>query len=142
MEALAKEKTMCVLATVSGGQPHCSLMAYAADDACRRIYMVTRKSTRKYKNLLDNPGVSLLIDTRGEGERGETKALTIEGTYEPVTDPQEQKTATDLLLRIHPDLKIFMDHPESVLICIRIRSFLLLEGFTDARYKPVDDTPA
>jgi len=66
MKALAKQKDICVLATVSDGNPHCSLMAYATDDDCREIYMITQKGTKKYKNLIKNPSVSLLIDTREE----------------------------------------------------------------------------
>ena len=37
MKALAKEKDICVLATASGSNPYCSLMAYVTDDACREI---------------------------------------------------------------------------------------------------------
>ena len=66
MKAVVREKDICVLATVSGDKPHCSLMAYAADDDCREIYMVTHRKTNKYKNLKENPAVSLLIDTREE----------------------------------------------------------------------------
>ena len=64
MKNLAKEKDMCVLATASGGAPHCSLMAYVTDEDCSEIYMATQRNTQKYKNVLENPFVSLLIDTR------------------------------------------------------------------------------
>jgi nitroimidazol reductase NimA-like FMN-containing flavoprotein (pyridoxamine 5'-phosphate oxidase superfamily) len=80
MKSLAREKDICVLATVSNKKPHCSLMAYVTDDECREIYMVSHKQTRKYKNLLENPSASLLIDTREENlgtSRPEAKALTV-----------------------------------------------------------------
>ena len=46
MKALAREKNICVLATVGGRKPHCSLMAYVTDENCTEIYMVTHKNTK------------------------------------------------------------------------------------------------
>jgi nitroimidazol reductase NimA-like FMN-containing flavoprotein (pyridoxamine 5'-phosphate oxidase superfamily) len=54
---LMKAGRACVLATVSGKEPHCSLMSYATDDDCREIYMATRRDTKKYRNLAANPSV-------------------------------------------------------------------------------------
>ena len=76
-ELIQSGKT-CVLATVSEGQPHCSLMSYAADENGREIYMATLRNTKKYKNLVVNPSVSLLIDSReggSAGRPGTTRAL-------------------------------------------------------------------
>ena len=80
MRQLAREKDICVQATVSGGKPHCSLMAYVVDDACREMYMVTHKQSTKYRNLLENPAASVLIDTREEHAgslRLEAPAMTV-----------------------------------------------------------------
>jgi len=49
MKALVREKDVCVMATVSGGKPHCSLMAYVTDDDCSEIYMVTHKHTSEIR---------------------------------------------------------------------------------------------
>ena len=64
MKQLAMEKTICVLATVAGNKPYCSLMAYATDENCTEIYMATQRSTQKFRNLAANPAVppSLLAD--------------------------------------------------------------------------------
>jgi heme iron utilization protein len=93
MKKLAKEKDICVLATVSGTTPHCSLMAYTTDDDCSEIYMATYRSTKKFKNLMENPSVSLLIDTREEhngSRRPEAKAMTVSGTLEKLEDDQKR----------------------------------------------------
>jgi nitroimidazol reductase NimA-like FMN-containing flavoprotein (pyridoxamine 5'-phosphate oxidase superfamily) len=55
MKNLAKEETICVLATVNREKPYCSLMAYVTDENCEEIYMVTLRNTQKYKNLNENP---------------------------------------------------------------------------------------
>ena len=69
IKALAREKNICVLATDAGGRPYCSLMAYVIDENCREIFMVTHKKTQKYRNLINNPAVSLLIDSRENAPR-------------------------------------------------------------------------
>ena len=134
MRALAKERNMCVLATIDNAKPYCSLMAYAADETCNEIYMVTHRKTQKYKNLLENPAVSLLIDTREKTPRSQTQALTIEGTFYKIQNPKKKIEIRNTLLKEHPHLEGFMDHPDAEFLCIKIKAFLLLNGLTDSHY--------
>ena len=137
IKTLAKEKSMCVLATVAGAKPYCSLMAYVTDESCEEIYMVTHRKTQKYQNLLQKPAVSLLIDTREKATRVQTQALTIEGAFQQIEDETKRIKVKETILAIHPNLKDFMDHPDSEIICIKISAFLLLNGLTDAHYVQV-----
>jgi nitroimidazol reductase NimA-like FMN-containing flavoprotein (pyridoxamine 5'-phosphate oxidase superfamily) len=142
MKALAREKDICVLATISGTKPHCSLMAYVTDDDCREIYMITHRRTTKYQNLLENPNVSLLMDTREEHHsagRHHGKALTVSGTFEPMVDGEKRRSVRAKFLARHPNLKEFMDDPDAEPICIKVTSFLLLEGLTNAHFETVQD---
>ncbi|MBW2515274.1 MAG: pyridoxamine 5'-phosphate oxidase family protein, partial [Deltaproteobacteria bacterium] len=84
MKDLARQKDICVLATVAGQKPYCSLMAYVTDDNCEKIYMVTHRNSTKYQNMLKNPAVSLLIDTREKSPRSQAKALTVEGVFRKI----------------------------------------------------------
>jgi nitroimidazol reductase NimA-like FMN-containing flavoprotein (pyridoxamine 5'-phosphate oxidase superfamily) len=134
MKALVKQKDMCVLATVSGGNPHCSLMAYATNDDCREVYMVTQKGTKKYKNLIENPLVSLLIDTREEQHASgplQAKALTIAGLFQEINDEGNKRLARVRLLERHPNLAEFIDQADTELLCIKATSFLLLKGLKE-----------
>jgi len=140
MKALAKQKDICVLATVSDGNPHCSLMAYATDDDCREIYMVTQKGTKKYKNLIKNPSVSLLIDTREEQVDShplQAKALTIAGLFQEIDDEYKKRFARERLLERHPYLAEFIDQTDAELICIKATSFLVLNGLKEAHFEAV-----
>ena len=136
MKRLVGERNTCVLATVSGRTPHCSLMAYVSDADCREIYMVTHRETKKYQNLVNNPSVSLLIDTR-EGTPGapETVALTVDGLCRPIEDGAKRTSAAAMLLDRHPHLKVFLDQPHAALLRVEITSFLLLDGLTEAHYE-------
>lgn len=136
IKKLIRDGDICVLATVSGGKPHCSLMAYASDEDCREIYMVTQRESTKFRNLKENPSVSLLIDTREQHQgtnRPEAKALTVGGVFEPIEEVKRSYVTTMLLER-HPHLKVFLDHPNAELLCIKISSFLFLDGLTDSHY--------
>ena len=137
MKALAKQKNMCALATVAGQKPYCSLMAYVTDDKCEEIYMVTHKNSSKYINLMQNPAVSLLIDTREKSPRAEAKALTVEGVFCRIEEEKKRRQVAAKLLQAHPHLETFMQHPEADVFCVKIGSFLLLDGVQDAHFETV-----
>ena len=140
MKTLARQRDLCVLATVSDGDPHCSLMAYATDEDCQEIYMVTQKGTKKYENLISNPSVSLLIDTRAEqgiSQPLQAKALTIAGIFQEIDDERKKKLVRTRLLERHPYLAGFIDQGDTELICIKATSFLVLNGLQEAHFETV-----
>jgi len=135
MKALVKEKDICVLSTVSkDATPHCSLMAYVVDEKCREIYMATHSTTKKYKNLLHNPSVSLLIDSREITPRQQAQALTVSGIFQPIYDAHKRDRVKALLLRQHPHLKDFVNNTNTIMICIKVKSLQLLNGLTDSHF--------
>jgi len=137
MKALAREQNICVLATVAGQKPYCSLMAYVTDQNCTEMYMVTHKNTNKYKNLMKNPSVSLLIDTREISPISNAKALTIEGVCAAIKSEEKRKRILARLLKVHPHLVEFINHPVTEILCVKIRSFLLLNGLNQAHFQSV-----
>lgn len=68
LSILNKTQPHAVLATDSDGQPYTSLIAFALTPDMKGVVFATPKSTRKYKNILKNKYVSLLIDTRSNTE--------------------------------------------------------------------------
>ena len=75
------ETDLCVLCTSKNDVPDASLMLYICDDQCTKLYMLTLRDTDKYRNILHNPNVSVLVDTRDAagGGTARAKALTIHG---------------------------------------------------------------
>jgi len=131
-------KSICVLATVEGDRPYCSLMNYLADESSGGFYMVTLRNTRKFQNLLANPRASLLIDSRDSAEFSSAQALTVEGVYEPVSDQEKIKWAKSKLCADNPLLEDFFNLPDTEVLCIRARSFLFLNGLLDSHYLVID----
>jgi nitroimidazol reductase NimA-like FMN-containing flavoprotein (pyridoxamine 5'-phosphate oxidase superfamily) len=135
VKALLREKESCVLATSRDDRPHCSLMVYGVDTHCLEMYMVTRREGTKYANLKQNANVSLLVDTRDRGETGPTvTALTLEGRFREIDDPVELTAVVQKLSERHRHLVDFMKDAETAVFGVRLDSFLLLEGLTDAHY--------
>ena len=141
MKDIVKGNDLCVLATLSRGKPHCSLMSYLSDEKCQKIYMISQKQTKKYANLMENPAVSLLIDTREE-ERGEKrihiKALTVSGEFQVIKDPKKKDLIRTKFLKRHPHLTDFLKDPLADIFSIRIKSFQLLDGVKDAFFETID----
>lgn len=134
MKDIIRKNDLCVLATVSEGRPHCSLMSYVSDEESSEIYMVSHRETRKYINLTRNPVVSLLIDTREEDRRGEgikIKALTVEGEFQTMDDPVKKDVVRLRLLKKNPNLIHFLNDPAAEIFSIRLKSFQLLDGVRD-----------
>ena len=106
MKALARSKTVCVLATIAGSKPYCSLMAYATDEECpAKSTWPPSATTNKFRNLTENASVSLLIDTRETLPRSQAQALTVEGVCAPIDDPARKDRARSRLLEKNPHLE-------------------------------------
>jgi nitroimidazol reductase NimA-like FMN-containing flavoprotein (pyridoxamine 5'-phosphate oxidase superfamily) len=140
MKALAREKNSCVLATIFDTKPYCSLMAYVTNQACTEIYMVTHRQSQKFQNLIANPAASLMIDTRDTSPRSEARAMTVEGVFQKIKDPAKEKKVRRKLLSAHPHLNEFMGHAEAEVFQIKIKSFLLLNGLTQASFEDLPDS--
>jgi len=141
IKTLVKEKDICVLATVSGNTPHCSLMSYVSDDECREIYMVSHKQTKKVQNLIKNPAVSLLIDTREEDagtRRSNARALTINGLFQKMEEGTKRDVVQARLLARHPYLREFFDNPDAEVFLVKVESIQLLEGPTESYFEKVE----
>ena len=141
MRNIVRGNDLCVLATVSEGKPHCSLMTYITDDTCSKIFMISHKQTKKYGNLTANPIVSLLIDTREE-ERGQKridlKALTVVGEFQIIKDQTQKSLIHAKFLKTHPHLTDFLNDPGAEIFSIKIKSFQLLDGVKDAFFETID----
>src|SRR5512136_814510 len=126
MKNIVKGNDLCVLATVSEGKPHCSLMSYVSDEEGQEVYLISHKQTKKYSNLMENPTVSLLIDTREE-EKGQRriyiKALTVSGEFQTIKDPGKKNIIRAKFLKRHPHLIDFMNYPGTEIFSIKIKSF-------------------
>lgn len=120
-----------VLATESNGQPYTSLVAYALSPDATGIIFTTPRSTRKYKNILKNKKVSLLIDTRTNTDRDylNAESVIILGEAYPLKRGKKWIAFSRILLTKHPRLADIMDSSETALVLIRITTCIHVSQF-------------
>jgi general stress protein 26 len=127
---------ICVLATAdASAEPHASLMGYVFDERQRRIYMMTQRETRKYKNIIENPRADLLIR-----ERGGESALTVSCSVSVVGDTDETDAIKNRISKLRPGLKELAAQEEVEVLAFVIESILLLDGPVTSHFRNLQDT--
>jgi heme iron utilization protein len=122
LNALDKDQLHAVLATALDGQPYTSMIAYALTPDKKGIVFATPRKTQKYKNILKNNRVSLLIDTRSNTEKDymSAESLTILGNAKRVRKGGKWSVLAGVLMRKHPNLNEIIRSPETKLIFVKI----------------------
>lgn len=122
MERVDRTQKHAVLATVFGRSPYTSLIAYALTPDLRSVVFATPKATGKYRNMLRNSRVSLLIDTRTNTNKDYlgAEALTILGAAKTVRRGRGWGEMAGVLIQKHPDLAEFVNAPGTALMRVKI----------------------
>ena len=131
LSAMDKDQLHAVLATESDGQPYTSMIAFALSSDKKGIVFITPQRTRKYKNILKNNHVSLLIDTRSNTEKDymSAESLTILGNAFPVRKGGKWSELTKVLIRKHPKLNEIIHSAETKLIFVKINQCIHVTRF-------------
>jgi hypothetical protein len=132
-----------VLATEGDGQPHASLIAITPIEGFRQIVFATYRSTIKYRNLLQNSRVAVLIEVRDMGNSGfdEDFVLTAFGSAAEI-NIAENEADLSIHLKRHPDLKMFLQSADCALIRVIFQKFQVVHGIDDVSWWTVDDLDA
>ena len=130
-ELLAAQK-YAVLATEDGGQPYTSLMAFSVSEDLCDLILLTKRTTRKYANLIANRRVAVFIDNRENvgTDTLEAVAVTAMGEAEEVTGDDGARLRDAYLVR-HPYLEGFATSPSCAIMRVRVRSYIVVRHFQD-----------
>jgi nitroimidazol reductase NimA-like FMN-containing flavoprotein (pyridoxamine 5'-phosphate oxidase superfamily) len=130
LKIINKKQRHAVLATVSGTRPYTSLVAFALTPDAKNIIFATPKKTQKYKNILKNKNVSLLIHTAKNTSKdyANAEAVTIQGTTRAVIG-KRKKELTGVLAGKHPDLKSFINSATTAIIKVKVEYCLHVNSF-------------
>ena len=143
MEKIAREMieegTLCVLSTSYGDEPNTSLMQYISNESANKIYMVTLESSTKFHNLIMNPRVSLLIDTRDKlsSEEEHIKSLIVYGKVKIIDDAETKDDILKRLVRKHRNLIPISENKDCRVIEVCAEEMVLLNGVDEAKYLKV-----
>lgn len=131
MHHLNKEERYAVLATDAGGQPYTSLIAYALTEDLKGVVFATPKNTSKHKNILKNPCVSVLIDSRFQTgcDYLNTESVTVIGAAYTLRKGRKRTASADLLKNKHPQLRDFLTSPTTAIIHIEVTHYIHVDSF-------------
>ncbi|MBU1052276.1 MAG: pyridoxamine 5'-phosphate oxidase family protein [Proteobacteria bacterium] len=134
LKQLFASETLAVLATHSGDQPHCCLVAFAFSDDLKHLLFATSRKTRKYTDICSNPRVAMLIDNRSnrESDFKQAAAVTAKGNAKE-QDVKKENIWTTLYIEKHPHLSAFINSPDVALIKIDIEEYLIA-GFDSTNF--------
>lgn len=114
-----------VLNSVGEGQPYSNLVSFVITDDLKSLVFITDRNTRKYRNIKGNNHLSLLIDNRTNQPSDITQAIaiTVIGTArEEVTSRDKYQV---IFLTRHPQLKQFVDNPNTALILVTVSEYII-----------------
>jgi heme iron utilization protein len=130
MSSLLRSQTLSVLATHRRGQPHVSLVAFAATTDSRELIFATTRTSRKFVNLQADPRAALLIDSRThqESDFHLGQALSATGTVIELSGP-EKNSRLQLFLIKQPHLREFVQSPSCALMSMHVQVYNLVSKF-------------
>jgi nitroimidazol reductase NimA-like FMN-containing flavoprotein (pyridoxamine 5'-phosphate oxidase superfamily) len=130
INSLLTSQKLGVLATNNQGQPHTSLVAFAATADAREIIFATTRTSRKFANLQADPRAALLVDSRTnqEADFHLGQALSATGAVRELADP-DRATRLQLFLTRHPHLQEFAQSPSCALMSLKVQVYNFVSKF-------------
>ncbi len=128
---LLDSQRLAVVATSMDVSPYASLVGFLHSEDLRSIVFATLRDTRKFRNLVSDCHVSLLIDNRRNdaSDLYEASAVTIMGTASEITDSVALADISARFLAKHPCLSEFIRSPNCALISVDILQYHYVNRF-------------
>jgi general stress protein 26 len=129
---LLNQQQLATLATMSQESPYCNLVAFTPSDDLRTIFFSTPTASTKYANIVRNPSVALLIDSRTESGSDAQTGMAVTALGSVVQDVQQDVDALKgLHAGRHEQFRDFIYSPDCVLVQIRVQRYILVSSLRD-----------
>ncbi len=123
-----------VLATESEGKPHASFIAITATDDLLKLYFATYRNTQKYRNLIQNDNVSILIENRNAQENvQQISILTAFGKAKEL-EVEYWETILNAHLLVHPEQNTFIKSADCTIFCVNVDAYQLVLSIDDIKW--------
>ena len=131
LSALMKSQRFAVLSTNQGDRhPYANLVAFCTSEDLRHVIFCTLRSTKKFKNIVNNPRIAMLIDNRCNDETDfeRASAVTILGSCGEIQG-EERSELTSLFIERHKAMAEFVNFPDCALMKVNVRTYYLVTRF-------------
>ncbi|MBD3379539.1 MAG: pyridoxamine 5'-phosphate oxidase family protein [Candidatus Omnitrophica bacterium] len=118
-----------VVATRGEEYPYTSLVGFVPTEDLGAIVFATLKNTRKYSNLMEDPRVTLLVNS-ASGSAGDFEnafSVTVLGEAS-VARKEQEAVLRELYLSKLPFLEEFINDPDCALVQIKPVKFIVVNG--------------
>jgi general stress protein 26 len=132
LTTLFAEQYFAVLATGTNDHIHTTLVAFAATNNLKTIFVCTPRATRKYTNLKRNPSVSLLVHNSANmaTDIRQAMAVTVSGRAAEVPD-HGLAEAQAVYLGKQPHMAGFVKSPNTAIIEVAVKRYDVVAHFQD-----------
>jgi len=126
---LFASQALGILATQAPAQPYCNLVAFTPSDDLKTLLIATPRFTAKYNNLLEHPGVSLLVDNRCGASPDFTGGIVVNciGRAAAVAEAEFERARQRHFGR-HAALRAHLDGPDCALVRIAVERYVIARG--------------
>lgn len=143
---LLASQRLAVLSTCGPAGAYASLVAFDYASNLRCMYFATTRATRKYANLMHEPRLAFLVDSRTNRQEDfhQAAAVTVTGLAEEFEEKEKQAAAGSYLAK-HPYLQDFIAAPTTAFFAVRTENYIYVSRFQEVfelRMDHVPDTPA
>jgi hypothetical protein len=121
-----------VLCTQSQGQPHGSLMCFAASDDLARVWFATDRHTRKFEHMHADNRVAFLVENTGNRPSDTFEAVVVTSTGKvDELDGVEKNAALERYLAKNPLLTAFVTSPSCALLQLSVGIYQVVTRFQE-----------
>lgn len=140
VEEVLQSNRLAVLATVGDGQPHASLIAITPFKGLRQLIFATYRNTRKFRNLLLNDKVAVLIEGKNEEKSGIQNGfvITANGNAEEI-NIKSNDTVLQAHLQKYPELLSFTNETDCAFILVNVENYQVVQGIDKVVWYSVED---
>jgi hypothetical protein len=129
VRGLLAAQPLGILATQARERPYCNLVALTPSDDLTALLIATPRSTAKYTNMLEHPGVSLLVDNRCAAAPDFAGGLVVTCIGRAAAVPEgEFEQARQRHFARHPGLRAQLDSPDCALVRIDVERYIIARG--------------
>lgn len=130
IDKILKTQIIAVLGTSKDDEPYSSLVAFVITDDLKELIFATMRQRLKYRNIIANPRVALMIDDRdiSNSDFNDMTSITLIGTARDIRSDGREHYAS-LLLNRHPSLVDFVNSPECAVISVLIDKIYIVSEF-------------
>ena len=127
---ILNQQLVAVLSTSSNGISYSCLVSFVVTKGFQDVIFATKRERLKYRNMSENPNVSLLIDNRKNKPSDITEAtsVTIVGSVEDIQTKDRVRLIRHLVEK-HPNLESFFEADDTAIMRLYPERMYVVDNF-------------